>query len=90
MRANTERKVPKKIKIKKLGQEREKTSRPEWCEEDEEEEGLEEEEETSSSATGIRSSRSFSLSLLAITIADLSSPITNEATSFSFFFSFFF
>ena len=44
----------------------------------------EEEEETSSSATGIRSSRSFSLSLLAITIADLSSPITNEATSFFF------
>lgn len=89
MRANTERKVPKKKK-KKLGQERErereKTSRPEWCEEDEEEEGLEEEEEeeTSSSATGIRSSRSFSLSLLAITIADLSSPITNEATSFFF------
>lgn len=45
----------------------------------------EEEEEASSSATGIRSSRSFSLSLLAITIADLSSPITNQATSFFFF-----
>jgi len=54
-------------------------SRPEWCDEEEDEEDEEEDEgleaisRSGESATGIRSSRS--LSLLAMTIADFSSPI---------------
>lgn len=49
------------------------TSRPAWCEEDEEDEGLEAASSWPEFATGMRSSRS--LSLLAITIGDFSSPI---------------
>lgn len=52
------------------------TSRPGLCEEDEDEEGFEEASSLTESATGMRSSRSRSLSLVAITIVDdLSSPI---------------
>ncbi|KAE7998732.1 hypothetical protein FH972_003243 [Carpinus fangiana] len=65
--------------IRSKGRKREITSRPEWCEDEEDEEGLEEASSPPESATGIRSSRS--LSLLAITIADFSSPIiTRKAT----------
>ena len=73
---------------KPLRREREKeefnsTSRPEWCdeeEEEEEEEGLEATSASGESATGMRSSRS----LLAITIADFSSPIVENDTGFWF------
>lgn len=56
-----------------------RTSRPVWCRDEEEGEGLEEDEDDSSPpvpATGMRSSRSLSLSLLPSAIAAFSSPIT--------------
>lgn len=60
-------------------QQRRITSRPVWWEEDEDGDGLEEVSLSTESATGIRSSRSRSLSLVAITIDDdFSSPIASR------------
>lgn len=57
-----------------------RTSRPVWCRDEEEGEGLEEDDSSPpASATGMRSSRSLSLSLLPIAIGDFSSPITRSS-----------